>query len=119
MDMTRYLHRKLTNDELKTRDGWRYEGRILRVEEQRVFNKYKFTKEEIVPMISFEDGWEWIPNIGARNALTEALGADTDRWIGRRLRVYLKAVTRTEKISGRAKEQWEKQVEVLDDVEGV
>ncbi len=118
MDMTRYLHRKLTNTELKTRDGWRYEGRIVRVEEQRVFNQWKFTKEEIVPVISFEDGWEWIPNLGARKVLTGALGADTDRWIGRRLSIYLKAVTRTEKTSGRATEQWEKQVEVLDDDEG-
>lgn len=118
MDMTRYLHQQLTNEELKTRESWRYEGRIVRVEEQRVFNKYKFTKDEIVPVISFEDGWYWIPNVGARRTLTGAWGADSDRWIGRRLGIYLKAVTRTEKTSGRAKEQLEKQVEVLDDDEG-
>lgn len=117
MDMTPYLQRSLTNDELKARDGC-YEGRIARVVEQQVFNRWKYTKDEIVPVISFSDGYQWIPNVGARRKLTEAWGADTDAWIGRRLRIYLKLVTRTEKTSGRAREQPEKQVELLDDDEG-
>lgn len=98
--MTRHLHHKLTNTELAKREGCRYEGRILSVEEHLVFNKFKYTQEEVVPLIAFEDGWEWVPNIGARRVLTEAWGAKTDFWIGRRMAVFLKTVVRIEKGSG-------------------
>ena len=70
---------KLTNEDLHGRADKRYEGRILRVEPQKVFNQWKYTKEEIVPVITFDDGLEWIPNIGARRALTQAWGPDTDQ----------------------------------------
>jgi hypothetical protein len=115
MDMTPYLQRSLTNAELMAREGLRYEGRIVGVVPQQVFNQWKFTKDEVVPVISFADGYHWIPNVGARRALTEAWGADTDLWIGRWLRIYLKAVARTEKTSGRAVEKLEKHVTVLDE----
>ena len=114
MDMTPYLQRSLTNADLMARERWCYEGRILRVVPQQVFNRWKFTKDEIVPVISFEDGYQWIPNIGARRTLTEAWGPDTDLWTGRRLRVYLKAVERTETTSGRTVEKLEKHVAALD-----
>jgi len=118
MDMTPYLQRSLTNAELMAREGWSYEGCIVRVVPQQVFNRWKFTKDEIVPVISFEDGYQWIPNVGARRMLTDAWGSDTDLWIGRCLRIYLKAVVRTEKTSGRGIEKLEKQVELLDDDAG-
>lgn len=114
MDMTPYLHRQLTNTELMTRDGYRYEGQILRVAPQRVFNKFKFTKEDIVPVINFEDGWDWIPNLGARRIMTATWGADTDRWVGHRLRIFLQERARTEQGSGRAVNRLEKCVELLD-----
>lgn len=111
--MNAFLHKKLTNKDLEARAGQRYEGRVLRVEPQKVFNQWKFTREEIVPVIAFEDGLEWIPNIGARRTLIEAWGADTDRWTGRRMAIFLKPVARTEKVSGRAVERLEKQAEPL------
>ena len=113
MDMSAYLHRKLTNEELKARNGRRYQGRIVRVEAQQVFNQWKFTKEEIVPVIMFDDGWEWIPNIGARRLLTKVWGSDTDGWIGRRIAISLQPVARTEKTPGRLVERLEKRVEPL------
>jgi hypothetical protein len=113
MDMTPYLQRSLTNADLEKREGLSYEGRIARVVPQQVFNRWKYTRDEMVPVISFEDGYQWIPNIGARRTLTAAWGADTDGWIGRRMRIYLKPIVRTEAVSGRAVEKWEKQVEVL------
>lgn len=115
MDMTAFLHRQLTNTELQTRDGMRYVGRIAQVEAHQVLNKWKFTREEIVPVIRFEDGWEWIPNIGARRVLIEAWGSETDGWIGRRMAIYLHTATRTEKKSGRAVEKLEKLVKPLPD----
>jgi hypothetical protein len=94
------------------RDGMSYEGCVARVVPQQVFNRWKFTKDEIVPVISFEDGYQWIPNISARRTLTTAWGADTDRWIGRQMRIYLKPVARTEAVSGRSVEKLEKHVEL-------
>jgi len=114
MDMTEFLQRHLTNEVLLTREDARYEGRIARVERDRVFNKFKFTKEP-APVIHFEDGWCWIPNIGARRTLTAAWGSETDDWIGRRMAVYLRVVLRTEQGSGRAVEKPEKQAEPLSD----
>lgn len=115
MDMTPYLQRSLTNADLMAREGYCYEGCIVRVVPQQVFNRWKFTKDEIVPVISFADGYTWIPNVGARRTLTAAWSADTDRWLGRRLRIYLKTVVRTERASGRAIEKLEKQVEVFEE----
>ncbi len=120
--MRRFLHRQLTNDELKTREGRRYEGTIMRVEEQRVTNKWRYTRNEKgklerlesdVPVIMFDDGWDWIPNLRARDLLTEAWGPNTDAWAGRRLAVYLKPSARTAKDCGRLEETLEKFVEPL------
>lgn len=117
--MNAFLKRLLTNSVLQSRPDCRYEGRIVGVVPQRVFNKWKLTKEEVVPVIGFEDGWEWIPNLGARRLLTEVWGADTDRWLGRRLAVYLRPVARTQQASGRVVEKLEKCVEPLPDAEEV
>jgi hypothetical protein len=114
MDMNDYIPKLLTNAELLKREGWRYEGRVLRVEPDRVFNQWKLKKED-VPLIKFDDGWSWIPHIGARRALTEAWGSRTDGWVGRRMAVYLQPVARTEKVSGRAEEKLEKRAEPLPD----
>jgi hypothetical protein len=113
MDMTAFLHRKITNAVLLARHEWRYEGRITRVEVQQVFNQWKYTKDELVPVIMFEDGYEWIPNLGARNDLTKAWGADTDFWIGRYVAIYLKKQVRIDKKSGEAVEKLVKVAEPL------
>jgi hypothetical protein len=113
--MTRFLRRSLTNADLLEREERSYEGRIERVVEQKVFNKWKFTKDERVPVIEFDNGWTWIPNQRALKVLMKSLGSSSSTWPGRRLRVFLKAVERTEAISGRGVEKLEKFVEVLDD----
>ena len=115
MDMNRFLQHRLTNTVLEGLPGRRYEGRVSAVVPERVFNRFKLTSQETVPQITFEDGWLWIPNIGARRGLTAAWGADTDEWIGRRMAVYLCIVARTDKPTGRQVERWEKRVEVLPD----
>lgn len=112
--MNDYIPKLLTNAELMKREGRRYEGRVLGVEGDRVFNQWRLKKED-VPLIRFEDGWMWFPNIGARRVLTEAWGAETDGWIGRRMAIYLQSVVRTEKVSGRLVERLEKRVEPLPD----
>jgi hypothetical protein len=125
--MRRFLHRQLTNDELKTREGMRYEGAIMRIEHQRVTNRWRYTRNENdklvrqesdVPVIMFDDGWDWIPNLRARNVLTDTWGPDTDHWIGRRLAIYLRPAVRTEKASGRVEEKLEKFVEPLEHTSG-
>jgi hypothetical protein len=115
MDMTPHLHRLLTNAALETRPNRRYEGRIRSVVEERVFNRFKYTKENIEPLITFEDGWQWVPNTRARRVLTEAWGVETDGWIGRRMAVFLILVARTERASGRQVEKFEKHAEPVRD----
>lgn len=113
--MTRFLRRSLTNEVLQGRPAMSYDGQIARVVEQKVFNKHKYTKDEQVLVIEFEDGWTWIPNRRALKALIAAVGTESGALVGRRIRVFLKAVTRTEVGSGRLVEKLEKFVEVLDD----
>ena len=126
MDMTKYLRRHLTNTDLLEHGGV-YEGTIVAVEEQEVRNKWRYARDpetgktaprrEDVPVILFEDGWTWIPNITARRVLFEAWGADTDEWIGRRMRVWLETKMRKERTTGRDMEQYEKRVSVLNEIE--
>lgn len=124
--MTRFLHRQVTNDSL-LESNRRYEGTVLAVEADTVVNKWRWTttadgkvvpKTELVPRIKFTDGFEWIPNNGARLKLTEAWGPDTDQWVGRRLAIYLIVVARTEKGTGRLVERLEKRCAPLPDSVG-
>lgn len=117
MEMARFLRRSLTNGALERLEDRRYVGRIQRVVEQEVFNRFKFTKEERVPVIEFEDGWNWIPNRRAIRDLMAAFGSNSDSWVGRRIAVYLKPCARTETGSGRGVEKLEKFVEPLNDEE--
>jgi hypothetical protein len=117
MDMSQFLHRMLTNDELKTRAGLRYEGRILRVVVEPVFNKYKKNKVEPALILTFEDGWDWIPNRGACRDLAAAWGTETDHWVGRRLAVQLVIVERASKATGRMVRSEVKRAEPLEDDE--
>lgn len=78
--MREFLHRKLTNSELQAREDMRYEGRIVRVEPHRVFNKFKFTTKEIVPVIFFEDGWSGFRTSAPGGRLMERW-SETDDWI--------------------------------------
>ena len=112
MDITPFLHRSLTNSVLMEFPEGRYEGRVVGVTKSRVFNKFKYAKED-TPLIAFEDGYEWIPNMGARNLLRDTWGKETDSWIGRRMAVCLRAVTRVDKESGVEVTRWEKHVEPL------
>jgi hypothetical protein len=115
MDMTKFLRLMLTNENLRDEFAGHYEGIVADVTEESVFNRWKL-RPEFVPRIQFEDGWAWIPNIGARRVLSKAWGNDSDLWIGRRLAITLTTVTRTERASGRLIEKLEKTVKPLPDV---
>jgi hypothetical protein len=124
--MRRYLFRQLTQAELVRREGHRFEGVITRVQPQQVTNKWKYTADangkllratEVVPVITFDDcdgvQLQWMPNIRCRRALVDALGPETDGWIGRRVAVYLDSVSRTNKRTGGEESSLERFVEVL------
>src|SRR2546428_5423823 len=113
MEMKHHLHLKLTNDELETRPGRRYEGRVLRVVEAKVFNKFLYTREEIVVTITFEDGFDWIPNQTCFRVLAAAWGTESEDWVGRRVAVYLVIKARTK--NGKESEKLEKRAEPLAD----
>lgn len=109
--MRRHLKRRMTNGDLEQMGG-SYEGVIVEVVLEKMRNPFT-TKSEVNPVVSFEDGWRIVPNIGMRRALTENLGPDTDGWIGRQIRVFLRPVQRRAP-SGDGKQRLEKAVECLD-----
>jgi hypothetical protein len=126
MDMRPHVHRLLTNPLLETLPNRRYEGRVRSVVEETVVNRFKYTKDPtpdnpdrlvrlrtVEPLITFEDGVQWVPNERARKILVAGWGCETDRWIGRHMAVYLIIVARTDKASGRQVEHFEKTVELL------
>ena len=90
MDMGRFVRRMLNRAELMQMSG-QYEGVIAEVVEEEVRNSYK-RATEVVPMIRFEDGECVIPNIGMRKTLIDALGTDTEAYVGVRVMVYLDLV---------------------------
>ncbi len=124
--MTRFLRKHLTNTDLLDRGG-HYEGTIVAVDEHEVRNRWRYARDpetgksaprrEDVPVILFEDGWTWIPNVSARRVLVAAWGVETDAWIGRRMRIWLERKLRKERTTGRDIEQYEKRVDVLDEAD--
>jgi hypothetical protein len=108
MDMRRHLRRWLNDAELQ-RLGDRHEGTIASVTEEEIRNRFTATRQ-FEPVITFEDGWRVVPNISMRRALVEALGPETDSWIGRRIVVHRHAVDRTDEKTGTTKRRWQKRV---------
>ena len=108
MDMRKHLRRRINDAEL-VRLGGEYVGEISNVGEEVVRNRYT-AQRELVPVISFADGWQLIPNIGMRAALVETHGADTDRWVGKRVRIFRRAVERISKVTGETRTQYIKPV---------
>jgi hypothetical protein len=110
--MSRHLKRWLNDEALAALSGV-YEGAIDAVVEETVTNRFKRNEDGspikcTEPVICFRDGWRLIPNLGARRALIQLLGPDTDAWIGRRL-----VVTRV-RMENSAR--WEKRVALASDV---
>ena len=111
MDMRRHLKRWLTNSDLRGLGG-SYEGIIVDVVEEEVRNRFK-AKHELNPVIVFLDGWRIVPNIGMRRYLDAYYGHETDTWAGRRIRIFLRPMTRKNPgDEGRLRD--EKAVECLD-----
>jgi hypothetical protein len=105
MDMQKHLRRWLNDAELRRLDDGRYEGRIERVVEEPIRNRFTATKQ-LEPVIYFEDGLRLIPNIGMRRALIEFWGPNTENWIGRPLVVFRASITDPQT----GKTRWEKRV---------
>jgi hypothetical protein len=108
--MSKHLPRWL-NDAALSGMGGCFEGVIDDVLEERVRNFYKRDEQtgkplmEKQPVIVFKGGWRIVPNIGMRRTLIEALGAETDRWIGQHL-----VIERQQAPTGK----WQKSVRVAD-----
>jgi hypothetical protein len=109
MDMTRHLHRWLNEKALREEFGGRYTARIATVTEETIRNRYTFQKQ-LEPVITFEDGWRLVPNIGQRRALIEFFGAETENWIGESFTVFLARVERKNSETGQIRSVFEKRV---------
>jgi transcription initiation factor TFIIIB Brf1 subunit/transcription initiation factor TFIIB len=109
MDMTRHLHRWLNEKALREVFDDRYTGRVATVTEETIRNRYTFQKQ-LEPIITFEDGWRLVPNIGQRRALIEFFGAETENWIGESFTVFLARVERKSPETGQVRSVFEKRV---------
>ena len=73
-------------------------------------NRYT-AKREKHPVIEFTDGRRIVPNIGMRRVLIESFGAETDAWVERKIRIFLRPMARR---NATGELRYEKAVECLD-----
>jgi hypothetical protein len=111
MDMRRHLRRWLNDAALREMHD-RYEGRITSATEELIRNRFTAEKQ-LEPVISFDDGFRMIPNVGQRRQLIEFWGANTEDWIGRTLIVFRHRVERKD-ANGDTVERWQKSVMLPD-----
>ena len=110
MDMRRHLKRSLNGADLQNMGG-SYEGTISAVVEEKIRNRFT-TQHTMQPVIVFTDGYRIVPNIGMRRTLVESYGAETDSWVGKRIRLFRRPMTRRDSV--KAQSRFEKAVECLD-----
>ena len=113
--MRRHLKHCLTNGDLEQMGG-EYEGVISEVIEEVMRNPYT-TERQPQPVILFPDGQRIVPNIGMRQALIDGFGSETDHWVGRRVRIFLRPMVR-KNTNGNGGQRFEKAVECLDRPDG-
>jgi hypothetical protein len=112
MDMRRHL-RPWLNDAALARLGGVFDGVIASVVEEVVRNRFS-AQRETQPVLVFADGHRLIPNYGMRAALIEIFGAETDGWIGRRVRVVRVRRESVDRTTGEVRERFVKVVECAD-----
>jgi hypothetical protein len=110
--MSRHL-RKWLNDAALVALGGEYEGVIASVSEERIRNRFT-AQTQLEPVIAFEDGFRLVPNLTMRRALAEALGDETDHWIGQRVRVWRRTTETVNRTTGEVRRVQVKTVELLD-----
>jgi len=100
--MTRYLKKWLTDKALEEQHDSEYEGVVAQVSEEMIRNRFT-AQRETLPVVTFDDGWRLVLNKTFLQKFITWFGADSDNWVGRRVRVYrrqaeltnAKGVTRT------------------------
>jgi hypothetical protein len=91
--------------------GGSYEGTISAVFEEEMRNRFT-TQRAMQPVILFTDGYRIVPNIGMRRTVVESYGAETDRWVDKRIQVFLRPMTCRDSV--KAQSRFEKAVKCLD-----
>ena len=113
MDMTQFDVRALTNTTLLEHFAGHYVGTIDHVELDEVNNRFLGEKVK-VPVLYFEDGWQWIPNASARKALKASMGTESDRYVGAVVEVALEdGPMKTNPATGQREETYVKVLAVL------
>ena len=92
--------------------GGSYEGTTATVVLEKICNPFT-GQRELQPVITFTDGYQMVPNFGMRQTVVDSYGAETDIWVDRRLRVFLRPMTRRHS-GDEVKARGEKAVECLD-----
>jgi len=98
MDMKQFIRPYLTLAELEKRGG-EFEGVIASVTDTYVRNPFT-TERTREPMIQFQDGTRLVLNKTALKQCIGWFGAESENWIGRRLRVFVQSVERVNRTTG-------------------
>ena len=111
--MSQFDVRALTNATLVEHFAGRYVGTIAHVKRDTVNDKFRGMKVP-VPVLYFEDGWQWVPNKGAKNALKARMGLESDAYVGAVVEVALeKGSMRTNPETGEVEQTYVKILTVL------
>jgi hypothetical protein len=91
MDMSRHLRKWLTERALAEQLGDEYEGVVAAASEETIRNRFTGQREQ-VPVVTFGDGWRLVLNKTILQKFIVWFGAESDNWVGRRVRVYRRQV---------------------------
>lgn len=110
-DMTRHLQPWLTDKALAEMGG-EYEGVVAGVSEEYIRNRFT-AQRSLEVVITFDDGHRLIPNKTVLQKFITWFGAESDAWVGRRVRVYRRQV-QVPNAKGELRTRWQRDVVVED-----
>ena len=112
-DMTRYRKKWLTDGELE-KIGGEFEGVVESVTEELIRNKFKAQRSR-EPVVGFDQGgYRLVLNATLLDKFIRWFGAESDDWIGRRVRIYRRLVE-VRNSKGELRSRWQRDA-VCEDV---
>jgi hypothetical protein len=103
--MARHLKPWLTLKALEEMGG-EYEGVIASVTEEPIRNRFT-AQRDYSPVVTFDAGHRLIPNKCILQKLIGWFGSESDGWVGRRVRVFLRLI-QTPNHKGELRSRWQR-----------
>jgi hypothetical protein len=111
-NMTRHLRPWLTDRALAEMGG-EFEGIVACVSEEYIRNRFT-AQRSLEVVITFDDGHRLIPNKTVLQKVITWFGAESDDWIGRRVRIYRRQVE-VPNAKGELRTRWQRDIVVESD----